>query len=68
MKKAIEVLKNEVTKCNYMEKFFETEFKKYMHETADQTELDRLKREQDDLEETKESCLAAIDYLKTIRY
>ena len=66
MKKAIEVLKNEVVKCKYMEKFFDTEFKKYMHETADQTELSRLRREQDDLEETKESCLAAIEYLKRI--
>ncbi len=67
MKKAIEVLKEEVTKCKYMEKFFDTEFKKYMHETADQTELNKLKKKQDELEETKESCLAAIDYLKTIK-
>ena len=64
MKKAIEVLKNEVVKCKYMEKFFDTEFKKYMHETADQSELNKLRKKQDELEEIKESCLAAIEYLK----
>jgi hypothetical protein len=67
MKKAIEVLKNEVDKCKYMEKFFDTEFKKYMHETSDQTELNKLKKKQDELEEIKESCLEAIEYLKTVR-
>ena len=66
MKKAIDVLKNEVTKCNYMEKFFETEVVKYMHGADDQSELNKLKREQMELDETKESCLAAIEYLKTI--
>ena len=67
MKKAIEVLKNEVNKCNYMEKYYETEFRK-LHETSDEREINRLRQEEEDLEETKESCLAAIDYLKTIRY
>lgn len=67
MKKAIEVLKNEVTKCNYMKKFFDSEFSKYMHATADQTELMRLRREEAELEKTKESCLEAIEYLKTIK-
>ena len=64
MKKAIDVLKEEVTKCKYMEKFFDTEFPKYMHETADQSELNKLRKKQDELEEIKESCLAAIEYLK----
>jgi len=67
MKRAIDVLKNEVTKCNYMEKFFDVEFPKYMHETADQLELSRLRREKDELEKVKESCLQAIEYLKTLR-
>jgi hypothetical protein len=67
MEKAIEVLKNEVVKCNYMEKFFENEFHKYTQITADQSELMRLRREETDLIETKESCLSAIDYLKTLR-
>ena len=47
-----------------MEKFFDTEFPKYMHETADQSELNKLRKKQDELEEIKESCLAAIEYLK----
>jgi len=66
MEKAIEVLKNEVVKCNYMNKFFETELLKYAHITADQSELSRLKRDQVELEKIKESCLDAIKYLKTI--
>ena len=45
MERAIEVLKNEVSKCNYMTKFFEQELINQQHEAADQTKVEKLKRE-----------------------
>jgi hypothetical protein len=68
MERAIEVLKNEVSKCNYMTKFFEQELINQQHETADQTKVEKLKRELKETADIKQECLDAIDYLKNVKY
>jgi hypothetical protein len=67
MKRAIDVLKNEVTKCDYMDKFLEDELYKYVGVLADQTVLESLKAKKAELCEVKNECLDAIEYLKLAR-
>ena len=64
--RAIEVLKNEVVKCNYMNKFYDEQLEKNCGITADEMEIQRYKSEKAELEKVKEDCLYAIEYLKTL--
>lgn len=68
MKRAIDVLKNELTKCDYMDKFFEDELSKYVGViTADQTVFESLKAKKAELVEVRQECAKAIEYLKSVK-
>ncbi len=65
MEKAIEKLTEQVQTCIRMESWYENELQRKNHITADQTEVFSLKQSQSTNIAVKESCIKAIDILKS---
>lgn len=65
--KAIKVLEDTVDTCKRMELHYTSELQRNAHTTSDQMEVDRLRHLQAENIEVKESCIEAIDILKTTK-